>query len=413
MFALAEVLLVSLSPLALAAPTPSRDKLAMQEVQTDKIGPSMQQLGIEIFKDLSKEKGEENCFISPASIGICLQLVLAGASGHTRADLAKALHLNESDLDGNAMKNFLASLKTDDPKVTMEIANAVFAAEGLKLKESFVKEAKNNFDSEVRTENFNSPSAVQHVNQWCSEKTKGHIKKLADKLPASTAAVLLNAIYFFGKWTEPFNVKKTKDGDFHLAGGATKKLAMMNANEKFYYLENDQFQAVSLPYGARRYEALIFLPKPSVKLAQLRDQLTVENWQQWKTSFGKQKGYLELPRFKMEFGSSLKQVLQHLGMADMFSDKADFTGMATPPPPLTVGDVIHKTTLRVDEEGTVATAVTGAVMMAMARRMEPPPFKMIVDHPFIFAINDTKTDLPIFIGGIYNPDTVEAPHGQE
>jgi len=383
--------------------------IAMTEAQNNNLAASMQRVGIDIFKELSAKKPEVNCFISPASIGICLQLVLAGANGQTKADMCKAMHLSEKELRADGMKNLMHDLKTDDAKVTLEIANAVFADKRLTLKDSFVLSARENFDSEMATEDFHSPSALAHINSWVDKKTHGHITSLTSKLPAASDAVLLNAVYFFGKWTKPFDVQRTEEGDFHRADSTSKKLPMMHSSGKFQYLENELFQAVELPYGGGRYQALIFLPKPAVKLAQLRSNISSENWTQWLQSFSTKSGALQLPRYKMEFGSSLKQVLAQLGFGNMFSGAADFSGMNTPPPALYVADVIHKTTLSVDEEGTVATAVTGAIFAARAMRREEPPFQMIVDRPFIFAIQDTATNLPLFLGAVYDPDAADKP----
>lgn len=384
-------------------------KMPQSQSETKTMIASTQSFGLDLFQKLSQENPRQNCFISPTSVAIALNFAMAGARGTTRQAMAAALKLPKQEDTAKAFSALMNELESkDDPGVEFNIANALFVQHNFKLNDEFLKTAKDDFQSEVKNEDFAKPEAIQQVNAWVSEKTRGHIPTIVEKLSPETVAVLLNAIYFHGKWTKPFEPKSTRYGQFHLESGATKKVPLMNRSGKFNYMEESDFQAVALPYGSERYSAYIFLPAQTVNLSDFQKKLTAENWDKWMENFRPyDDGNLSLPKFHIDFGHTLNATLSHLGFADIFSNHADFSGIHTPPPGIKVSQVIHKTTLDVDEQGTVATAATGVVFMPPAVRMDVKRFSMIVDRPFIFAIRDEKTGMLLFIGSVYEPAQIK------
>ncbi|MFN8551194.1 MAG: serpin family protein [Candidatus Obscuribacterales bacterium] len=396
-----------------AKAAPTRAKTAQdKKVTTVKITAkdavvATEKFGLDLFQKLSAEAIGENCFISPASVAIALNFAMAGSGGATHEAMAGGLKFADSKADtAGAFSELIKSLSSQDKQVEMNIANSIFVNDVYKLNPSFEKTARDDFQSEIRSENFADSHAVNKINAWVSEKTQKHIPSILDKLSPQTFAVLLNAIYFKGVWTTPFPVENSKPGDFHLASGATKKVRFMNDTGKFSYFEEKDLQAVKLPYGNERFEALVFLPAPSLKLADFEKRLTAQKFDEYVGKFEEWKNsQLTMPTFHIDYGKTLNKVLSEMGFANMFSDSADFSRLHTPPPNLKVSEVIHKTTLDVDEKGTVATAATSVGFMPTAVRLEPQrQFKMNVNRPFVFAIRDSKTGLLIFVGSVYEPE---------
>ena len=173
----------------------------------------------------------------------------------------------------------------------------------------------------------------------------------------------------------------------------------MSRTGKFRYLEQDAFQAVELPYSDGAVSMFVFLPKG--RLDAFLGVLTAENFEQWTMRMESRKGTLELPRFKLENEYNLKDVLRPMGMSLAFTSRADFSAMSDEP--LYISWVKQKTYVDVNEQGTEAAAVTGIGVMALAARMEPPPFHMVVDHPFFLAIRERQTGLILFLGAIFDP----------
>jgi len=248
-------------------------------------------------------------------------------------------------------------------------------------------------------------------------------------------AVLVNALYFKGEWAEKFEEKDTSDGNFHGNAGKSK-CKMMSAKaplrgNKFLYGETNTYQAAVLPYGnGDKYSAVIILPRDGSKAtltmpgggypdiyrdneddkvdgaaskprkSSINEVLTTV-MTDWSTLSEKAKclnptkGSLRFPRFKVEFGTSLKELLKPRGMSLAFGPGADFSAMSDTP--LMISEVIHKTCVEVNEVGTEAAAVT-AVIMSRALPRPEPSFCMQCDRPFLFFIRSEESNAMIFAG---------------
>ena len=142
----------------------------------------------------------------------------------------------------------------------------------------------------------------------------------------------------------------------------------------YRYLENDRFQAVSLPYGSGRVSMVVLLPKPGISIVRFQRSLTKDDWRRWMLDFVEMEGELTLPRFTVEYGLDLLPCLKSVA-GDVIAS-TDFHGMGVGP--LYISNVIHKTFLEVNEEGTEAAAATAIVMLrGIVHR-----FSMTVDRPF-------------------------------
>jgi serpin B len=88
-------------------------------------------------------------------------------------------------------------------------------------------------------------------------------------------------------------------------------------------------------------------------------------------------------------------------MGIAFSDRADFSGMATGEH-LFIDKVIHKAFVAVDEKGTEAAAATAIGIRATAAH-PGTPVDVVADHPFVFLIRDRQTGSVLFVGRVSNP----------
>ncbi|MBA3943073.1 MAG: hypothetical protein H0X37_00755 [Herpetosiphonaceae bacterium] len=122
------------------------------------------------------------------------------------------------------------------------------------------------------------------------------------------------------------------------------------------------------------------------------------------TALHDQEVILSMPKFNISTSSfSMMDVLEGLGMTDAFKPQiADFDGIADTHE-LYIGDVIHKATITVDEQGTEAAAASAVSMMAGAAPPSVKPVEMHIDHPFVFLIRDLHTGTILFMGRVANP----------
>jgi len=373
---------------------------------TQKLATANNDFGFQLFHEISKQDAGKNIFISPTSIAIALDMTYNGADGKTKQAMAKTLRIEELSLKqlNEANKTLKDILKKSDPKVTLNIANSLWADIGTKFTSDFINLNKSYYDAELATLNFADVNSPVIINKWVNEKTNGKIKKIIDKINEDVIAFLINAIYFKGKWQIAFDTNETKQRPFYLLDGKEILHPMMSQSGNYLYLKNGRFQAIRLPYGKGDVGMYIFLPDTSSSLEEFLSNLNVKNWSDWVNLFSNHEGTITLPRFKIEYSKSLKDPLKNMGMDLAFDDsKADFSKMGTSNRKgrIYIGDVKHKTFVEVNEQGTEATAVTAVQMEAKGMPMYE--FTMIVDHPFFCSIVDNKTGAILFMGVITEP----------
>lgn len=362
-------------------------------------------LGFNLFSILANTEKEKNLFISPSSIITALAMTYNGAAGETRSAMEKTLQLEGMSMDevNAAFADLLTILQNPDPKVELTVANSLWAREGVDFKEDFLQRNRDYFQAEVAELDFDDPDAAETINHWVRDNTRNKIDGIVEPpINPDTVLFLINAIYFKGDWSEPFEKELTRDMVFKQPDGKKKEHPIMFRYGNYRYLENELFQAVSLPYGKNeRISMYVFLPLPEIDLEQFYADLNPSNWKRWIDSFNSMEGELGLPRFKFEYETSLNDALTALGMGPAFDENtADLSGMRPIPPRLYISEVKHKTFVEVNEEGTEAAAVTSVEIGVTSM---PETFYMVVDRPFFFAIADDLTGTILFMGSVFEP----------
>lgn len=395
---------VSLVLAALAAGGGVAEAAPGPDVQA--VGAAGNDFGFRLLHTLAAEKPTGNLFFSPFSVSQALTLAMSGAGGQTQTEMAKTLGLASlPQARINAANAQILPALTSQPDAQITVANALWASTGRTFSPSFQADAKRFYHAQATTLDFGVPAGAQAINAWVSANTHGKITQIVTAGDvASAPAVLTNAIYFHGKWQKPFDKDRTKDQPFHLAGGRTKPVQMMAQTETFAYLDTPQFQAASLPYGIGHVSLLVLLPKMGADIDALVQKASGSTVHQWLEAMQPTKIEIHLPRFKADDKAKLKQPLSALGMASVFANGVDFFPMGLGN--TKIGEVLHRATLEVDEQGTVAAAATAVVMRvgSAAPRNPPPPIPVMrVDRPFLVLIRDTGTGSLLFAGVIRDP----------
>ena len=354
---------------------------------------------LNLFQVLNKNNINNNILLSPISIYNILSLLSNGAKQTTSQELITTLQAPKKTKQKNIYK-LLSQLNKDNKKISnifnnftsLEIANGIFSK--INLLSSF-KEYTEKYQATI--EKLNS---VEQINNWADEKTHGKIKTIINELEPSTVLILINAIYFKNKWLKQFEETDTDKQYFY---GIKNKnyINMMHQTDMFLYYEDDEIQIIELPYRKDFMKSLIFLPKNNTNINEYIEKLNDNKYKNYikKLKFSKIK--LSLPKFEINFGTSMKNVLKNLGINSAFeSEEANFSGISDEK--LFVSDVIHKVYLKVSESGTEAAAVTSVQIDNFSLR-DDIVYEMNINRPFIFVIRNN--DLPknhdlIFIGKI-------------
>lgn len=363
-------------------------------------------LGADLFQILTEDAADT--VFSPASVAGALRIALCGARGQTATELARVLHLAEDpkpqDAAATGLRLALTSGGAGSGSATFRAPNTVWIQAGLPVRAAF--EARLHDAVTLAAADFRAaPEATRtEINRVIASQTEGKISGLlpSGTITALTRLVLASAVYLKAAWTAPFPERATADAPFYPDGRDQPALTvpMMHGTASRAYLRGDGYQAVLLPYRDINLAMAVLLPDGP--LAALRPKLAAAGLGGLLAGAARHQVTLSLPRFRLEAAFDLIPALRRLGVAAAFGDNADF-GEITEAAPLRIGAVAHKAYVDVDEHGTEAAAATAVVIRTAAAMRPPPAVTMVVDRPFLFAILDSTTGLPLFLGQVSHP----------
>jgi len=367
--------------------------------------------GLRLFQAAAgAERG--NLFVSPVSAGLALAMAFNAAAGQARTRMAWVLGLGElpPDAVNEASRALMEALA--DAGVELSIANSLWVRSGHVLDPAFVARARESFAAHVATADFDSADAVAEINRWVSEATRGHIPRIAAQLKPDVFALLLNAVYFKGRWTAPFDPAHTRDLPFHTRGRGVIQHPAMRRRGHFGHVAAEGFAVLRLPYGDDgRFALYALLPDSGVALGDVVLGLTAERLAEVFARVDDVEVRVTFPRFKLRGTLDLEAPLSTLGMGAAFQPGLHaFSNLYPPEAPLVdvwIDQALQQTFVEVNEEGTEAAALT-EVAMAGRGLSVPQPVEFNVDRPFLALIRDDRTGALLFIGQVADPSAGEA-----
>lgn len=374
-----------------------------------KLTDSSAGFGLTLVDRLLAEPDAGNVFVSPLSATLALSMAASAAQGDTRAAMLKTLGLDPTVDPSSEARQTIERLAQSDPNAQLELAQGVWAQQGLQLSPAYVARLRNDYKAQIANLDFNSPDAPAVVNRWVDNATHHKIAQLVEAFDPSTIAYLVNATYFHALWATEF--KTVHDpADFHTFSGQTVSVPMMKRDENVTELRTADYTAELLPYKGGRFSAVLILPPQALSPADFSAFLSQARWNQalqylhnavgsslggrckaWNSGPDLRvdcDGTLEMPKFKLDYQKDLTGVLGAMGMPIPGAALPEICGGCF------ITNVVQKTYLEVDEKGTTAAAATG-VAVGTALRLPT-----VVDRPFALALIDNATDAPLFLGAI-------------
>nr|XP_044249264.1 serine protease inhibitor 42Dd [Drosophila takahashii] len=360
-----------------------------------------------ITKDALQQNRDSpiNTVFSPASVQSCLTLAFMGASGSTAEELRNGLQLGPGDRHHIA-RSFGEFWRTNcnygDRGPVLKSVNRLYVNDSLELHPEFNEIAVDFFQSKAEVAKFaDSEGATQQINEWVELETEHKITNLlqSDAVNDETSAVLINALYFKGKWQKPFMPETTSLDAFHVDPDTRVEVNMMYQEDKFRFADLPQLKAraVQLPYEYSNIHMLILLPNEISGLQELELQLKDVDLADIDAAMILQDVEIFLPRMDIEYDVDLKQILNQLGIAEVFSDNAKLDGLFTSKTGQKISAAKHRGYINVNEAGSEAAAVTFMKIVPMMLNMNKKLFK--VDHPFVFYIRNSQA---VFFAGRYS-----------
>ncbi|MGD0242164.1 MAG: serpin family protein [Streptosporangiaceae bacterium] len=362
--------------------------------------------GMDLYRVLAEDSVD--VVFSPFSVAGALRMAWYGARGQTAAELARALHLQDAAAPGGAGDPG----DVPDP-VPPGYGSAVFRApntawiqSGFAISAEYRAQLSHLNRAMLASADFTAApeQARAEINEAIAGQTEGKITGLLPpgSVGTLTRLVLASAVYLKAEWGTPFPVDKTHDAPFYPDGpdrpGMT--IPIMRGTATRDYLRGDGYQAVLLSYAGTSLAMAVVLPDGPLR--DLRPKAAAAGLAGLLAGAASYEVDLALPRFRLAANFDLGQALQRLGVVRAFGHEADFSGI-TVAGPLWIGAVAHQAYIDVDEHGTEAAAATAMALFGATAFRAPPPVTMVVDRPFLFAILDRATGVPVFLGQVSQP----------
>lgn len=346
------------------------------------------------------ETQQANWIISPLSASLALGMTANGAAGNTLEEIKNTLGFGTFELAAMNSYNqkLIKELLNLDNTTRLNIANSVWLNNSLPVNDSFVDVNKDMYGALVKNIELNSSKAIETMNKWAAEQTNNAIKNVIAKVPSGAMFYILNALYFKGTWKKPFKKSATKTERFTNADKSSAKVAMMNQQETFNYIYNDDFCIAEFPYGNEAFSMVVLLPTDEKELEKALDKLTADNWRDWYEQRYEQKLNVKLPRFEINYKKDLIGDMQLMGIKDAFNrETADFASLSSKSN-LYLNILDQYNYIKVNEEGTEAASVTssGGGFGANVSKKE----EFYVDRPFAFMIKEKSTGTILFMGKV-------------
>ncbi len=330
-------------------------------------------------------QGGNNVVASPFSIYMATTLLANGAQNETLSELMSILEV-DSNNDLSSI-NYKLSDYIDGFSDKVEVNNSIWGM----FSSEYVKLVKSTFLADANE----LPKSTAVINKWVAKKTHNMIKgALNVKNTEPSNLYLINTIYFKDKWATPFSSKDTTYSvPFYGLSENISSVNMMHDTRDVAYFENDKMQSIKLPYKNGDVMT-IFLPRKGGDFNEFVQNLTIEDLNV--------KHYYELthvyfPKFEIDYKVDLEYLFKKFGVTRIF-DSGDSQLENLNPAGAYVKEIIHQAKIIVDEEGTVAAAVTAVGADTFGGSYSQPRIYVFnADRPFVFMINKG-----LFLGAFVN-----------
>ncbi|CAH0702511.1 unnamed protein product [Spodoptera exigua] len=407
------------------------DNLGATNIEDNSIPNAINNFGFNLLVKMMKERENENIVISPIGVAGLLAMTLLGSVGMTHDEIAETLGFSQDILQNRKnheqFGGLLQSLNKNDFSKTL-YADAIFVDNQVKLRELYRTYLHGVYGGDVlRTDFQETEESKNSINEWVSKHTEGNIDEfLKDSLPPHTKVVLLTALYFSGRWKQPFAPQYTRKMEFKRVTDEVMADMMLNFGEFRYKVsEEHDFHMIALPYNDS--ETVMYALKPisykQLTLLDLMEKINNKVIDETINEMDIKNCVIRFPKMKIKSTTKLEGTLQSIGLQSMFiPGKANFALMVNhtdqltnkpkeqsdkhventnildnlPNPGIHVDSIIHDVKLTINEFGTEAVAATSGTLTRSAETF-------YADSPFYIFIRNERTKLVTFSAVIFDP----------
>ncbi len=352
---------------------------------------------VRLFQE--KMEAGTNTLLSPLSVMYALSMTANGAANETLSQMEAVLGLPVQELNEylSAYQNSLIS----EPKSRLQLADAIWFRDSkdFQVRQEFLQAVADHYDASIFQAPFDEQT-LKDINAWVNEKTEEKIPRILSEIDGDAVMYLINALSFDAEWADPYTEYNCYEDVFTCEDGTDTDAVFMRSQEH-QYLEDEHAAGFLKYYYNQNYAFAALLPKEGMTVEEYVSTLTGETLKNLLEQKQDVPVNAALPKFETESSTELSDVLQKLGMTDLFSmTDADLSGVGTSSNgPIYASKVIHKTFLALDEQGTKAAAASAVALASGAAMPDPQePKEVILNRPFLYLVIDCSEELPLFIG---------------
>lgn len=377
-----------------------KNDIETEDTQYDEFVSGSADFAVELFRKCAGRdvKEQKNILISPSSAAFALGMTENGANGITLSEMENVLC---GSMDVNTyneyMRYFREKLMASE-KVEFNIANSIWIRDEdnrIQVKDSFLEKNKTYYHADAFLAPFDS-TTVSDINAWVNHETNEMIPTLLEgSIDKDTMMYLINAIAFESAWFVPYEETQIQEDEVFINAAGEEETATMLCSTEDCYLQDENAQGFLRYYDGMEYAFMAILPNEGVSVSDYISDMTGGSYIRFYENREYTSVDVKIPEFSYDYGIQMENMLSEMGMASAFDGTADFSnidGAAN----LYINRVIHKTHIELDREGTKAAAVTGVEMKNESAMISEK--NVYLDRPFIYAIVDMETGLPIFMG---------------
>ena len=343
----------------------------------------------------------ENSMVSPLSVMLALAMMANGADGETKSEAERLLGKNiPLEKLNRYLYSYAESLPSEN-KEKLNIANSIwFRKSRLTVEKQFLQTNADYYGADIYESAFDKQT-LKDINNWIKNNTDGMIDKMLDNIDYECVMYIINAVAFDAEWQTKYKKSDIYDGRFTAVNGEQNIVSMMMSHEATY-IKTDDATGFIKPYKNGNYSFVALLPNKDIGINEYVSSLNGEkliNTLKRATNSGVT---VHMPKFTCEYSIELNNALKTLGIETAFDcEKADFSKLGkSDAGNIYISNVLHKTFFSVDDLGTRA----GAATVITIKDATAPMVENIVrlDRPFVYAVIDNNTNIPVFIGTIMN-----------
>ncbi|KAI1895422.1 hypothetical protein AGOR_G00106120 [Albula goreensis] len=346
---------------------------------------------------------DNNIFFSPLCISTAFAILSMGAKEATREEIIQGLNLGLLERDGEPelipelFKQLQGNITQSGE--LLDQGNTLFVRLNFEVEKVFKDQISKFFNADIQNIDFgNAKASKTIINDYIKRRTGDRVKEAVNDIDPFTQLMLINTIFFKGKWELPFDPKQTQDDRFYVDKYNIVQVPMMFREDKYYYASDNllKVKVLKLPYEGD-IAMLIVLPNKGVDYTSIDDEINAEHFLGWVKQLSITKLEVQVPKFKMDQSYEMHKILPHLGISSVFENKANLSGLSADIG-LKVSEVLHKAVIEVDEKGTTAAAATFTGITAYSL-----PSNFVVNRPFFFFIYHQINNSLLFMGRVIDP----------